>query len=160
MREFDSPYNLLQDSRSKFYKMVEKTGRLNAERLHQIALESHLRKTFGSRTRIAPPSKTFNNGVNKVSTLAARSLLQSSMTSLNRRDSRRPSIVSSNSFPCALNEIGSNAGMNANDPNLQNLRLPSDPNLSRSTVSVTLKEEERRATDIPRSGSSEVPYNG
>ena len=154
LREFDSPYNLLQDTTSKFYKMVEKTGPASSARLHQIAIETHLRKTFGSKaTRLAPPS-TFKN---KVTTLAAKSLLQSSMTSLNRRDSRRPSIVSSNSFPCALNEIGTNAGMNANDPNLQNLRLPSDPtlNVSRSTVCTSLQEDEETEAHI-----TEVPYNG
>ena len=159
LREFDSPYNLLQDTTSKFYKMVEKTGPASSARLHQIAIETHLRKTFGSKaTRLAPPS-TLNNGVNKVTTLAAKSLLQSSMTSLNRRDSRRPSIVSSNSFPCALNEIGTNAGMNANDPNLQNLRLPSDPtlNVSRSTVCTSLQEDEETEA---HTAITEVPYNG
>ena len=111
--------------------MVEKTGPASSERLHQIALEAHLRKTFGSKSARVPQQSTNRNGGSKIKAHVVKTLLQRDIApSLSRIDERRPSIVSSNSFPCALNEIGTNAGMNANDPNLQNLRLPSDPSLS------------------------------
>lgn len=110
--------------------MVEKTGPTSSERLHQIAIQAHLRRTFGSEsTRVQQKSNIRNGGAgNKLTTVVAKTLLQrGSTTTLSRIEERRPSIVSSSSFPCALNEIGTNTGMNANDPNLQNLRLPSDP---------------------------------
>ncbi len=111
--------------------MVEKTGPDSSERLHQIALEAHLRRTFGNKSTRVPQQVTNRNGGSKIKAHVARTLLQRDIaTPLSRIDERRPSIISSSSFPCALNEIGMNAGMNANDPNLQNLRLPSDPNLS------------------------------
>ena len=42
MKEFDSPYNLLQDHRSLFYKMVQKTGPSASKKLLQMALDAHL----------------------------------------------------------------------------------------------------------------------
>ena len=37
VKELDSPYNLLQDPRSLFYKMVQKTGPTASKKLQQIA---------------------------------------------------------------------------------------------------------------------------
>lgn len=151
--EFDSPYNLLQNSASKFHKMVEKTGPASAERLHQIALKAHLGRTFGSKsTKVPLSTATSSNGGSRIPALVARSLLQRDTSStLSRIEERRPSIISSSSYPCALNEIGTNTGMNANDPNLQNLRLPSDPNVSTSHRSMYEQE------DVENEGV--VPYN-
>lgn len=42
VREFDSPYNLLQDARSLFYRMVQKTGPSASKKLQQMALDAHL----------------------------------------------------------------------------------------------------------------------
>ena len=42
VREIDSPYNLLQDTRSLFYNMVQKTGLSASKKLQQIALVAHL----------------------------------------------------------------------------------------------------------------------
>ena len=44
VKEFDSPYNLLQDHRSLFYKMVQKTGPSASKKLQQMALDAHLAK--------------------------------------------------------------------------------------------------------------------
>lgn len=134
LKEFDSPYRLLQNPSSKFYLMVEKTGLTASGRLHQLALESHLRKMFKKNGRITPAQA--KGSVKKMSTLFAQSLLQRSTGSgpfgLSRLQERRASILSSNSFPRALNEVGMGgpSTINANDPNLQSLRLPSDPNLT------------------------------
>lgn len=129
--------------------MVEKTGPESAERLHQIALEAHLRRTFGSKGTRVPPLPVNKNRGNRISALVARSLLQRDTGVPSRSEERRPSIISSNSYPCALNEIGTNAGMNANDPNLQNLRLPSDPHLS---TSRSLSRQEDGEAGDPGSG--------
>ena len=141
--------------------MVEKTGPATAERLHQIALETHLRRTFGSKSTRVPPLQTSSSSErNKLTALVARSLLRrDSTTMLSRIDERRPSIISSNSYPCALNEIGSNAGMNANDPNLQNLRLPSDPNLSTSTSLRSMYLQDEMGT-IATTATGGAPHNG
>ena len=134
MKEFDSPYRLLQNPNSKFYLMVEKTGLTASGRLHQMALESHLRRMFKKSGRITPAQSRV--GVKKMSALFARSLLQRATGSgpfgLSRLQERRASILSSNSFPRALNEVGMGgpAIISANDPNLCSLRLPSDPNLA------------------------------
>ena len=42
VKELDSPYNLLQDPRSLFYKMVQKTGPSASKKLQQMALDAHL----------------------------------------------------------------------------------------------------------------------
>ena len=42
VKELDSPYNLLQDPRSLFYKMVQKTGPSASKKLQQMALDVHL----------------------------------------------------------------------------------------------------------------------
>ena len=42
VKELDTPYNLLQDHRSLFYKMVQKTGPSASKKLQQMALEAHL----------------------------------------------------------------------------------------------------------------------
>ena len=42
VKEFGSPYNLLQDHRSLFYKMVQKTGPSASKKLQQMALDAHL----------------------------------------------------------------------------------------------------------------------
>lgn len=135
--------------------MVEKTGPDSSERLHQIALESHLRKTFGSKSTRVPHQSINRNGggSGKIKAHVVRTLLQrDSATPLSRIDERRPSIISSSSFPCALNEIGTNAGMNANDPNLQNLRLPSDPSLSSNR---SMFQQEDRPIESGTTGSNE-----
>ena len=44
VKEFDSPYNLLQKRRSHFRKMVEQTGPTASRILHQMAMEAHLRE--------------------------------------------------------------------------------------------------------------------
>ena len=106
--EFASPYKLLQDPNSNFYLMVEKTGDIASGRLHQIALESHLQKMFKKSGRLTPGQAKF--GVKNMSHLFAKSLLQRTSGSgpfgLSRLQERRASILSSNSFPRALNEIG------------------------------------------------------
>lgn len=77
-----------------------------------------------------------------MSALFAQSLLQRSVGSgpfgLSKLQERRASILSSNSFPRALNEMGMGGAsvINANDPNLQNLRLPSDPNIAANASDV------------------------
>ena len=145
--------------------MVEKTGPVSAERLHQIALNAHLRRTFGSKsTKVLPLASINNDQSSRMTALVARTLLQQdTATPLSRIEERRPSIISSSSYPCALNEIGTNAGMNANDPNLQNLRLPSDPNLSMSSRSMFQADtgESETTLMVGEAGSNEVPsYNG
>ena len=40
VKEFASPYQLLQNSNSQLYKMVEKTGPVAARKLHQMALNN------------------------------------------------------------------------------------------------------------------------
>ena len=133
--------------------MVEKTGPDSSERLHQIALEAHLRKTFGSKSTRLPQQSTNRNGGSKIKAHVVRTLLQrDTATPLSRIDERRPSIISSSSFPCALNEVGTNTGMNANDPNLQNLRLPSDPNLSSNR---SMFQQDNRETEASTTGSTE-----
>ncbi len=44
VKEFDSPYTLLQNPRSQFGKMVEQTGPSASKKLHQMAAEAHLRR--------------------------------------------------------------------------------------------------------------------
>ena len=113
--------------------MVEKTGPIASGKLHQMALEGHLRKTFRRHGRITPLLAKLSG-----KSLQTRSLLQRAKgvlpgflpSGLSRIQERRPSIISSNSFPSALNEIGLGNPINANDPNLQSLRLPSDPNVA------------------------------
>lgn len=106
--EFDSPYKLLQNPNSSFFLMVEKTGETASGRLHQIALESHLQRMFKKSGRLTPAKAKF--GVKNMSHLFAKSLLQRTSQSgpfgLSRLQERRASILSSNSFPRALNEIG------------------------------------------------------
>ena len=41
MKEFDSPYNLLQDHKSLFYKMVQKTGPSASKKLLQMARDAY-----------------------------------------------------------------------------------------------------------------------
>ncbi len=114
--------------------MVEKTGLTASGRLHQMALESHLRRMFKNNGRITPSQA--KSGIKRMSALFAQSLLQRSTGSgpfgLSRLQERRASILSSNSFPRALNEMGLGGSnlINANDPNLKSLRLPSDPNIN------------------------------
>ena len=43
VKEFASPYRLLQNPLSQFYKMVEKTGPEASQKLHQMALNAHSR---------------------------------------------------------------------------------------------------------------------
>ena len=43
LKEFDSPYHLLQNPNSQFRKMVERTGPSASRKLHQMALDAHLR---------------------------------------------------------------------------------------------------------------------
>ena len=42
LREFDSPYNLLQNKSSLLHNMVEKTGPDSSRQLFQMALDAHL----------------------------------------------------------------------------------------------------------------------
>ena len=46
VKEFDSPYELLQNPRSLFYKMVQKTGPSASRKLYQMAREAHLERQF------------------------------------------------------------------------------------------------------------------
>ena len=114
--------------------MVEKTGLTASGRLHQMALESHLRKMFKQNGRITPAQAKCS--IKKISAIFAQSLLQRSVGSgpfgLSRLQERRASILSSNSFPQALNEIGIGGPslINANDPELKNLCLSSHTNLA------------------------------
>lgn len=138
IKEFGSPYKLLQNPSSKFYLMVEKTGLTASGRLHQMALESHLRRKFKQNGRITPAQA--KGSIKKMSFLFAQSLLHRSTAAgagpfgPSRLQERRASILSSNSFPRALNEVGMGGPsiINANDPNLQSLRLPSDLNMAGS----------------------------
>ena len=41
LKEFDSPYFLLQNPQSTLYSMVKETGPTAAQKLHQMALKSH-----------------------------------------------------------------------------------------------------------------------
>ena len=133
--------------------MVEKTGPDSSKRLHQIALEAHLRKTLGNKSTRVPQQSINRNGGSKIKAHLVRTLLQGdTATPLSRIDERRPSIISSSSFPCALNEIGTNVGMNANDPNLQNLRLPSDPSLSSNR---SMFQQDDREIEAGITGSTE-----
>ena len=43
VKEFASPYRLLQNSGSQLYKMVEKTGPEASRKLHQMALDARSR---------------------------------------------------------------------------------------------------------------------
>ena len=43
VKEFETPYSLLQKPDSLLYKMVEKTGPAASRKLHQMALEAHTR---------------------------------------------------------------------------------------------------------------------
>ena len=43
VKEFGSPYRLLQNPDSQLYKMVEKTGPEASEKLHQMAIEARSR---------------------------------------------------------------------------------------------------------------------
>ena len=45
--EFDSPYNLLQNSKGTFYDMVETTGKGMREMLREMAVLAHETKTKG-----------------------------------------------------------------------------------------------------------------
>jgi ATP-binding cassette subfamily C (CFTR/MRP) protein 4 len=45
VKEFDSPYNLLQNENSLLTKMVEKTGPSASKKLHQMAMDTHLSRT-------------------------------------------------------------------------------------------------------------------
>lgn len=132
LKEFDSPYKLLQNPSSKFYLMVEKTGLTASGRLHQMALESHLRKMFKKNGRITPAQT--KSGVRKMSALFAQSLLQRSTGSgLSRLQERRASILSSSSFPRALNEVGMGGPeiVSSNEPTrVRSLRLPSDSSIN------------------------------
>ena len=51
VKELDSPYNLLQDPRSLFYKMVQKTGPAASKKLQQMA-----RDAYNQRQTAIPPS--------------------------------------------------------------------------------------------------------
>ena len=51
VKEFDSPYNLLQDHRSLFYKMVQKTGPSASKKLLQMA-----RDAYNQRQAVNAPS--------------------------------------------------------------------------------------------------------
>lgn len=42
LKEYDSPYHLLQNSQSLLYNMVKKTGPNAAKKLQQMALDAHL----------------------------------------------------------------------------------------------------------------------
>ena len=44
VKEFDSPYTLLQTQTSLFRKMVDRTGPSASRKLYQMALEAHLRR--------------------------------------------------------------------------------------------------------------------
>ena len=44
VKEFDSPYELLQNPRSLFYKMVQKTGPSASRKLYQMVLDARLAK--------------------------------------------------------------------------------------------------------------------
>ena len=44
LKEFDTPYQLLQNPRSQLRRMVEKTGPSASRKLHQMALDAHLRQ--------------------------------------------------------------------------------------------------------------------
>ena len=48
MKEFDSPYDLLQNPRSLFYKMVQKTGPSASRKLYQMAREAHIQRQSGT----------------------------------------------------------------------------------------------------------------
>ena len=50
VKEFASPYRLLQNPDSQLFKMVEKTGPEAAEKLHDMAIEA--RKTGIKKTSI------------------------------------------------------------------------------------------------------------
>jgi hypothetical protein len=51
VKELDSPYNLLQDPRSLFYKMVQKTGPSASKKLLQMA-----RDAYNQRQTVVAPS--------------------------------------------------------------------------------------------------------
>ena len=44
LKEFDTPYQLLQNPRSQLRRMVEKTGPSASRKLHQMALDAHLKQ--------------------------------------------------------------------------------------------------------------------
>ena len=48
VREFDRPYRLLQQPQSLFHRMVQQTGELAAQKLHQMAQEAEMKRK-GSR---------------------------------------------------------------------------------------------------------------
>ena len=114
--------------------MVEKTGDTASGRLHQIALESHLQRMFKKSGRLCPAEAKF--GVKNMSHLFAKSLLQRSSGSgpfgLSRLQERRASILSSNSFPRALNEIGISE-QETEDSSMNIQRMPSDPHIASSS---------------------------
>ena len=59
VKEFDTPFHLLQNSNSQLYKMVEKTGPTASQKLHQMALDARLLKRRRSSARV--PAVTSSN---------------------------------------------------------------------------------------------------
>ena len=76
VKEFDSPYNLLQDPSSLFYKMVQKTGPSASKKLQQMALDAHLARNSKLWTaKSGPYNYTIMQDLVQVLTAALWSLL-------------------------------------------------------------------------------------
>ena len=57
MKEFDTPYNLVQNTKSQLYSMVEKTGPIASKKLRQMALDAHLQRKKSSQHQTSPSSE-------------------------------------------------------------------------------------------------------
>ena len=52
VKEFDRPYRLLQQPHSLFHRMVQQTGELAAQKLHQMAQEAEMRRRDSHRSSL------------------------------------------------------------------------------------------------------------
>ena len=52
VKEFDRPYRLLQQPHSLFHRMVQQTGELAAQKLHQMAQEAEMRRRDSRRSSL------------------------------------------------------------------------------------------------------------
>ena len=59
MKEFDSPYALLQLPKSQLKKMVNQTGPMASKKLYQMALDAHRRRANDDPKSSSSPTPVF-----------------------------------------------------------------------------------------------------